>query len=129
MSCKPLSREAENLKKAIMEAYNFDDQASLAVLDQALEAYDLLNRAQLVVDCDGLLVQGDRGGVKAHPLLAVIRDSRAQFLAAIKLLHLDLAGVENKPAGRPTEMERYQKGKIFQGPGGGKFAGLVGVKK
>lgn len=104
-----------------------DDEASLSVLEAALESYDLFHAAQAVVDLEGLTVQGDRGGTKAHPLLGVIRDQRNQFLRAMALLHLDLAGIEQKPVGRPTEFDRYQKGKIFQGPS--KFGHLIGVKK
>ena len=45
--------------------------------------------------------QPDRfGQVKSHPLLSVERDSRAQYLAALKALNLDLEPLRDKP-GRP----------------------------
>lgn len=112
---KTLSKEAESLKNGILADYTFDDQASLAILQTACEAYDAMHKAQRIVDKDGMTVQGDRGGTKAHPLLSVIRDSRAQFLMAIKALKLDTSVSEGKPVGRPTEYERAAAGKIYGG--------------
>ena len=96
-----LSSNADKLKKSIIADYGIDDDAGLAILQTALEAYDLFHSAQKVVDKDGLTVQGDRGGVKAHPLLSVIRDARAQFLAGLKALNLDLEPLQKGP-GRPA---------------------------
>lgn len=87
---RKLSREAVKLKKAILRDYDITDEAGLAILETAMLAYDGMNAAQAEVDSQGLTVKGDRGQIKAHPLLAVIRDYRAQFLMALKHLNLDL---------------------------------------
>jgi hypothetical protein len=122
---KKLSDESENLKSKILEQFVFQDDASLEILQTGLEARDLYHEAQEQVDMDGLTVSGDRGGCKAHPLLAVIRDQRAQFLAAMKLLlHLDVAGIESQGPGRPSDYDRFKAGKTYQG-GPGKFKGLI----
>jgi P27 family predicted phage terminase small subunit len=94
-----LSQRAEKLKKGILSEYEITDHAGLAILQTAMEAYDGMNAAQEVVSKQGLTVPGDRGGVKAHPLCAVVRDCRAQFLMALKHLNLDLEPV--KGIGRP----------------------------
>lgn len=98
---KTLSDEASQLKAAILKDFDINDDAGLAILDTALEAYDLMHDAQAVVDAQGLTVAGDRGNIKAHPLLAVVRDSRAQFLMALKHLNLDIEPLNPGP-GRPA---------------------------
>lgn len=103
---KKLSRGAMRLKKALLAEYNIDDAAGIAILETAMRAYDQMNAAQDIVDHDGLTVPGDRGGLKAHPLIVVVRDCRAQFLMALKHLNLDIEPL--KGIGRP--------------PGGGKYA-------
>jgi len=108
---KKLSPEAEKLRTSILSQFTFDDDAALAILETGLRALDLMNAAQKVVDKDGLTVQGDRGGVKAHPLLAVIRDQRAQFMAAVKQLRLNIDDGEIRKPGRPTSFERFRAGK------------------
>jgi len=89
------------LKKSILTEYDISDEAGLAILQTALEAHDLMHEAQKVVDRDGLTVRGDRGQIKAHPLLSVIRDARSQFLMALKHLNLDIEPLQHGP-GRPA---------------------------
>ena len=94
------SKEGTRIKKAILRDYSITDDAGIAILDAAIEAFDLLHAAQAIVDKEGLTVNGDRGQTKAHPLLAVIRDQRSQFFMGLKALNLDLEPV--KSIGRPT---------------------------
>lgn len=108
---KDLSEQAESLKQAILQDFDDWGDAELAILQTGLEAYDLLHECQAVVETDGLTVQGDRGGVKAHPLLSTIRDSRAQFLMALKHLKLDAGAMQQKSPGRPTAYDRARAGK------------------
>jgi P27 family predicted phage terminase small subunit len=108
---KPLSEKAAAFKAAILEQFTFEDEASLAILDTGLESFDLFHQAQEQVDREGLTVMGDRGQIKAHPLLSVIRDQRAAFLSALKMLRLDVSAEEKKPVGSPTAFELYQKRK------------------
>ena len=92
-----LSERAKKLKDSIKKEYDITDEAGLAILDTACEALDLMRKSQKVVDRDGLTVTGDRGQIKAHPLLSIIRDSRAQFLMALKHLNLDLEPLRDRP--------------------------------
>jgi P27 family predicted phage terminase small subunit len=106
---KKLSPQAQKLRKAILSSYEIEDEAALAVLRTTLEAYDLMHDAQTRIDAEGLTVQGDRGGIKQHPLLQVVRDQRAQFLMGIKALRLDIGEEEKAPIGRPTAYQTWQK--------------------
>ncbi len=95
-----LSRRAAKFKREIQKEYVITDEAGLAILQTAAEAYDAMHAAQAVVDEQGLTVKGDRGQIKAHPLLSVIRDARSSFLAALRALNLDLEPLRDRP-GRP----------------------------
>lgn len=96
---KKLSKQAADLKKSILKDYEITDEAGIAILQTAMEAFEQMKDAQAIVDKQGLTVRGDRGQIKAHPLLSVIRDSRAQFLMALKHLNLDLEPLRDR-AGR-----------------------------
>lgn len=95
-----LSDEAKKLKKMIIADYSIDDAAGTRILDTACEAFDRMRGAQKVIERDGLTVMDRWGQVKAHPLCSVERDARAQFLAALKALNLDVEPLQHGP-GRP----------------------------
>jgi len=96
-----LSAEARKFKKGILEEYTIDDAAGLRILETACEAFDRMRSAQKTIQKDGMTVTDRWGQIKAHPLCSVERDSRAQFLAALKQLNLDLEPLQNAP-GRPA---------------------------
>ena len=98
---KKLSKQAAKLKRSILKNYDISDAAGIAILQTAMEAFDTMHASQDVVDDQGLTVFGDRGQIKAHPLLSVIRDSRAQFLMGLKHLNLDIEPLRDR-AGRPA---------------------------
>ncbi len=95
-----LSREAKNLGKKLIDEYSIDDSGGLAILNMALEAFDRVKEAQKIIKREGMTVQDRWGQVKAHPLCCVERDSRAQFLQALKALNLDIEPLRDRP-GRP----------------------------
>jgi len=100
---KKLSKEATKLKNSLAKEYDIGDEAGRLLLQTAFEAYDEFQDAKVIVDRDGLTVRGDRGGIKSHPLLSVIRDARGQFLMALKALNLDLEPLRDgrgRPPGR-----------------------------
>ncbi len=100
----------ERLKAEILEDFTFHDNVSRAVLDNCIiAAYDVMVSAQEALDRDGLTVAGDRGGVKAHPAAAILRDARQQFFAGIKLLKLHEDEDETRPVGRPSAYDTWRK--------------------
>lgn len=98
-----LSKPVLEFGRRILAEYCVDnDVAAETILKQALECLETIRRAQAQVDKDGLTVLGDRGQIKAHPLLATIRDARSQFLASLRLLNLDVEPLRDGP-GRPPK--------------------------
>jgi hypothetical protein len=79
-----------------------DDDAGLLILSTAFEAFDRMREAQSAINRDGTTVVARFGQLKAHPLLPVERDARAQFLAGLKALNIDLEPLRDRP-GRPPE--------------------------
>ena len=71
------------------------DDAGRLLLTIALEARDRSASARAIVDKEGLT----RGG-RAHPLLAVIRDSDNVFLKAMRQLGLESGGPIGRPPGQ-----------------------------
>lgn len=104
--------EFEQIKQLMDKAegdLEFFDSIDKAQYAATKAAYDLMWRAQALLDAEGLTVTGDRGGVKAHPAAAILRDARSQFFAGIKALHLDTNDEPGRP-GAPTAYERWKKG-------------------
>ena len=95
-----LSKEAHKLQLNILREYEISDGAGLAILKTALESFDRMNEAREIISKEGLQVCDRFGQLKAHPLLVIERDSRSQFLAALKQLNLDLEPLRDAP-GRP----------------------------
>jgi P27 family predicted phage terminase small subunit len=95
-----LSKEARKLWRELAEEWRIDDRAGTAILDKIGEAYDRANGARRQIDKEGLTITDRFGVEKSHPLLACERDARAQFLAGLKMLNLDLEPLRDGP-GRP----------------------------
>ena len=83
-----------------MREYGVDDAGGLQILVTALEAFDGLRRHELQVQTDGAVFVDRFGQPRGHPLLPAIRDCRAQYLAGLKQLCLDVAPA-NHTIGRP----------------------------
>jgi P27 family predicted phage terminase small subunit len=70
--------------------YQLSNETAIDVLVTALEAHQRAREARETVQREGMTVVGRDGQAKVHPLLAVERDARAAWLAAIKALGLEL---------------------------------------
>ena len=96
-----LSPEARRWRKKLLSEYDLDDAAAAIILQHALEAFDQMRSAQRIVDTEGITVTDRFDQIKAHPLCSVIRDCRAQVLAGIKQLGLDIEVTPFAGPGRP----------------------------
>jgi P27 family predicted phage terminase small subunit len=79
--------------------YQITDAGGLVILAAACEAHDRMRQAQAILKAEGLTAVDRFGQTKAHPMTLTERDSRAQMLAALKQLNLDLEPL--KSIGRP----------------------------
>jgi len=95
-----LSEEARGIWNQLTEEYAIDDVGGLAILKAGLEAFDRAQGARLAIDEEGATIRDRFGALKPHPLLSCERDARAQWLAALKQLNLDLEPLRDGP-GRP----------------------------
>ena len=74
----------------IFQDYAQTTRLATNVLHNGLLSHQLAREAQAAIERDGLVVDGVSGQTKAHPLLSVVRDHRAAWLAAVKTLGLEL---------------------------------------
>ena len=97
---KHLSEEAREWWAKLTEEYCIDDDAGRLLLQTGLEAFDRMRDCQAAIDRDGEMIKDRFEQLKAHPLLATERDTRAQMLASLKALNLDIEPLRDRP-GRP----------------------------
>lgn len=96
-----LTDEGRQWWRRIVKEYGIDDDAGLLLLQTGLEAFCRMRECQAVISTDGAVIKDRFDQPKPHPLLSVERDSRAQMLAALKQLNLDLEPLRDGP-GRPA---------------------------
>lgn len=97
---KTLSKDAKRLWRTLTAEYGIEDAGGLAILTAGLEAYDRAREAKALLDAEGPVVVDRWQQRKPHPAAAIERDSRAQWLGAIKQLCLDVEPLHPGP-GRP----------------------------
>ncbi len=97
---KTLSTDSRRLWRKFIDEYAIVDLGGLTILRSGLEALDLVRDCEGQIGKEGRTFTDRFGQVKGHPLLATLRDARAQWLASIKALNLDLEPLKDRP-GRP----------------------------
>ena len=97
---KTLSAEAAGWWLKLTEEYLIEDEAGRLLLLVTLESFDRMRQAQKALAKDGLVLKDRFGQIKPHPLNTVERDSRAQMLAGLRALNLDIEPSRDGP-GRP----------------------------
>ena len=97
---KHLSTAAKRWWSEVQTDFAIEDRAGLLILTAAAEAFDRTREAEALLKIDGLTSVDRFGQRKPHPAVVIARDSRAQMLAALKQLNLDLEPVRDS-RGRP----------------------------
>ena len=100
-----LSIAAKRWWIAIQSEFSIDDPGGLLVLTTAAEAFDRMKKAEAIIEREGMVALDRFKQPKAHPAVVIERDSRAQMLAALRDLHLDLEPLRDRP-GRPSGSKR-----------------------
>jgi hypothetical protein len=88
----PLSDEAQALRTRLEAAYDLSEPGAQQVLDAALQAFCTMRQAEALLAADGVVVLDRYGCPKAHPAADIARQSRAQWLGALKTLGLTAWG-------------------------------------
>ena len=97
---KHLTSEARQWWRSLVTDYDLDDPAGLLLLQTAMECFDRMRECQRVIAEDGVATRGSRKQIRSHPLLTTERDAKAQMLASLKALNLDIEPLRERP-GRP----------------------------
>lgn len=96
-----LSPTAAGWWRRLTREYAISDEAGRLLLEQALRAFDRAETARALLDAEGVVVRDRWGQAKPHPAAAIERDMRAQCLAALRALNLDVEPLRDGP-GRPV---------------------------
>lgn len=95
-----LSEQARVWWRSIVAEYGIDETVGLLLLTCAAQAWDRSDSARAQIEKEGATILDRFGQLKNHPAIMVERDSRAQFITALKSLNLDLEPLRDGP-GRP----------------------------
>ena len=96
---KNIRPEAKTAARKIAIEYGIVDQGGLNLLQTFAAAMTTELDCQDAVDSEGLTTVDRFGQTRNHPLLTIITSARAQKLACLKALNLDLEPM--KTVGRP----------------------------
>lgn len=92
-----LSADSKSFWRRIVAEYDLEEHHR-RVLTAACEAWDRMNAAGAAIRSGGLIVTDRFAQERAHPAVAIERDSRIAFIRALR--ELDLEG-ESLPDPRP----------------------------
>jgi len=84
-----LSKEARDWWKAVTAQYAVADPHHFKLLRAACEAWDRLQQARGILAKEGVTYRDRFGAPRAHPALAVERDSRIGFARLVRQLGFD----------------------------------------
>lgn len=90
-----LSRSSSSWAESVLDDFDASD-SQLRLVIAAAEAWDRAAQARRAIARDGAYVDDRYGSPKAHPAIAVERDSRAAFARVVGQLGLD--ATEEDPA-------------------------------
>ena len=89
-----LSAEAAQWWRSVVEAYQLEPH-HMKLLRLACEAYDRTQQARAEIDRDGITVPAGES-VKAHPAVAIERDSRLAFARILREMDLDVEAPQDR---------------------------------
>ena len=95
-----LSKAAKALWAELVEEYGIVDSGGVRTLEAGIPQFDRAEQLRREIKKQGVTITDRFGIPKANPLLAAERDARAQWLATLKQLCLDVEPLHPGP-GRP----------------------------
>ncbi len=93
---KHLSKESKKFFSDLVRGYD-RDEAAVELLRLACEALDRVREARRIIKKNGMMLKLRGGGSKAHPMLAVEKDSRIASARLLRELNLDAEVPETRP--------------------------------
>ena len=94
-----LSRKAKRLWFGILDNWALRDQAGLIILENLCRTQDRIDKAQRILDREGMVVTNRFGKLEQHPASMILRAEVANFAKFHKHLNLEVPDDESR-AGR-----------------------------
>jgi len=104
---KNIRPEAKRAARKLISEYNIEDSGGIELIQAFAAAMTTELNCADQIDTEGLTIIDRFSQMKPHPLLPTLRDSRAQKLAALKGLNLDIIPATDTP-GRPVTTNKGQ---------------------
>jgi P27 family predicted phage terminase small subunit len=99
-----LSAASKKWFREVVSAYELEP-SHLRLLTLAAEAWDRATEARKVLAEEGIITHDRYNKPKAHPCVAIERDSRLAFARLLRELDLDASA---PPDTRPPHLQRYR---------------------
>lgn len=96
-----LSDKAREVWRRLTAEFPLQDTHGQLLLSAALTAFDRANDARAILKREGLVVEDDKGKIRAHPMCAVEVAAVKNMLAALHALNLDLEPLSRDLEGKP----------------------------
>ncbi|MDI7865050.1 P27 family phage terminase small subunit [Rhizobiaceae bacterium n13] len=100
-----LSDAAKRWWKSVVTDYELEPH-HLKLLALACESWDRTQQARAILDREGICVTDDRKNVRAHPAVAIEKDSRIAFARLVRELDLDTEGPSDARRPPPLRSNR-----------------------
>lgn len=95
-----LSKESASMWKRLTMTFQLDDDASLMLLQSALEARDRAQAARELIKKKGLTLLDRYGTSRPNPACTIMRDAESSMRHSLRLLNLEIEAPQERP-GRP----------------------------
>ena len=102
-----LRPETRRCWRSVVEGFDLEAY-HLRLLQLAAEAFDRCSEAREILARDGLTMATGDGGLKAHPCVAIERDSRLGFARLLRELDLDVEAPSESR--RPPALRSNRRG-------------------
>lgn len=101
-----LSPPAARWFRYMAREYGIEDAGGVSLLSAAADAWDRCREAREIISAEGAITTDRFGQRVPHPAVRIEHGARAQLLAALRLLNLDLEPLQSRP-GRPAGDPHY----------------------
>lgn len=104
---KSLSAEAKRWFRQLVKLLDPDDDAGRLILAAALESFDRVRQAQVILSKDGLVITDRHGQKRAHPASTIERDGRIAMTRNLRALKISAMPLRRSTSSHADEWDNF----------------------
>ena len=89
-----LTAEAKTLYRKVVRQWRITDEPGLSLVLTACQCLDEMRESQAVIAKEGAMILDRFGQQRLHPACQRLKEARAHWLQAVKMLNLDLESLQ-----------------------------------